>query len=82
MNKFALIGYGLIAIWQPVQIANVILTQDVSGISPLAIGILGLGLASIQVGMYQDKVPMIYWVGNALALAANAVLLALYFVFR
>jgi hypothetical protein len=82
MNVFALIGYLLVCIWQPIQIGKLVVSQDVSGLSPLAIGVLALGMILIQAGFVVDKAKPVYLFGNGFAAVCSLILFGLYFVYR
>lgn len=82
MNIYALIGYVLICLWQPVQIIKILTTQDVESISPLAVGTLTIGMILIQIGFIKDKASWVYLWGNGFAALCSLIMVILYFVYK
>lgn len=81
MNIYALLGYIAVCVWQPIQIVKIILTQNVSSVSPLAIGTLALGMILIQIGFIKDKSGWVYLWGNGFAAVCSVVILGLYYLY-
>lgn len=82
MNSYALLGYVLVCMWQPLQIIKVLLTYNVEAISPLAVGTLAVGMSLIQAGFIKDKAGPVYLWGNGFAAVASIILLVLYFMYK
>lgn len=81
MNIYAVLGYIAVCVWQPIQIVKIILTHDVSSVSPLAIATLAVGMVLIQIGFIKDKSGVVYLWGNGFAAVCSFVILGLYYVY-
>lgn len=82
MNIYALVGYVLVCLWQPVQIIRILMTHEVEGISVLAVATLTVGMSLIQIGFIKDGAGWVYKWGNGFAATMSIVLLILYFVYK
>ncbi len=78
MNWFALVGYILVCIWQPLQIYKIARTGSAHDLSIGAISVMSLGMMFIQMGFIADGAGPVYQIGNGFAVFCSLILIGQY----